>query len=362
MTVEAIRTTEAVDFLTDREVLASPERIGHVVAEIANTGTYTHTSAELAIGCMQAWRNHAGCADRLSWARLVVRDKRHVCDAAGVADECIAHLREATNGGRIRPAITVFAPDGPGQAGPRIWNDQVVRYAGFPAGDRVEGDPISLDVTRAALALGWQRPRKPYATTTFEVLPLIVESPHEPPSLFDIPGNAVKEVHVRHPEHEAVGKLGLRWYAMPVISSMTLVIGGITYPAAPFGGWYTSYELAEDLGSPDRFDVLSRVANALKLDQSGDFWLDQALLELTRAVHYSYKSDGVMIMDHHRISRRHKQFVAYEQEAHRRVSADPRVAVPPMSTNVLPTFRDEHVDHNKLPAFVKRSTPLYAAM
>ena len=45
------------------------------------------------------------------------------------------HLREATNDGRIRPVITVFAPDAPGRPGPRILSSQLVRYAGYTAAD-----------------------------------------------------------------------------------------------------------------------------------------------------------------------------------------------------------------------------------
>ena len=71
-----------------------------------------------------------------------MRDRREVTAAADVAAESVIHLREATNGGRIRPMITVFAPDAPGRPGPRILNPQLVQYAGYETTDgAVTGDP-----------------------------------------------------------------------------------------------------------------------------------------------------------------------------------------------------------------------------
>ena len=78
-------------------------------------------------------------------------------DAADVAAEAIMHLRKATNGGRIRPVITVFAPDAPGRPGPRILSSQLVRYAGYENEDgTVIGDPANVGITRLAQDLGWR--------------------------------------------------------------------------------------------------------------------------------------------------------------------------------------------------------------
>jgi nitric oxide synthase oxygenase domain/subunit len=38
--------------------------------------------------------------------------------------------------------------------------------------------------------------------------------------------------------------LHLKWYGVPIISNMDLKIGGITYPTAPFNGWYMVTEIA----------------------------------------------------------------------------------------------------------------------
>ena len=77
-------------------------------------------------------------------------------EAADVAAESIMHLRKATNGGRIRPVITIFAPDAPGRPGPRILSSQLVRYAGYENADgTVVGDPANVGITRLAQDLGW---------------------------------------------------------------------------------------------------------------------------------------------------------------------------------------------------------------
>ena len=53
-------------------------RLREVRAEIARTGTYTHTPGELTFGARVAWRNSGSCIGRLYWRSLRVRDRRHV--------------------------------------------------------------------------------------------------------------------------------------------------------------------------------------------------------------------------------------------------------------------------------------------
>ena len=88
-------------------------RLAEVHAEIAATGTYRHTTAELTFGARVAWRNSSRCIGRLYWRSLKVRDQREVSAPADVAAECVEHLRVATNKGKIRPVITIFAPAEP---------------------------------------------------------------------------------------------------------------------------------------------------------------------------------------------------------------------------------------------------------
>jgi nitric oxide synthase oxygenase domain/subunit len=173
------------------------KRLQRVRHEIEATGTYWHTPAELAFGARVAWRNSSRCVGRLYWQSLRVRDRREATAAADVAAESVAHLREATNAGRPRSVITVFAPDAPDRPGPRILSPQLVRYAGHETADgTVIGDPANAPLTRLARALGWSggRPR-----ARFDILPLIVREAGARPTLHELPSDAVLEVPIRHP-------------------------------------------------------------------------------------------------------------------------------------------------------------------
>ena len=157
-------------------------RIAAVMREIDLTGTYWHTSEELSFGARVAWRNNERCIGRLYWRSLQVRDLRTVADAGGVAAHCFDHLRVAHNGGKIRPMITVFAPETPARPAPRIWNEQLIRYAGYEQPDgRVLGDPRYRTFTSELIQRGWRPPESPGA---FDVLPLVVETVEEGPQLF----------------------------------------------------------------------------------------------------------------------------------------------------------------------------------
>ena len=167
-----------------------------VSSEVKAHGTYWHTPEELAFAARVAWRNSSRCIGRLYWRTLRVRDRRQVSAADQIAAECATHLREATNGGNIRPMITVFAPDAPGRPGPRILNSQLVGYAGQQPGRAVVGDPAHLEITRLARELGWRASDPP---SRFDLLPLIIQSPGSPPACFELPADAVLEVPLRHP-------------------------------------------------------------------------------------------------------------------------------------------------------------------
>src|ERR1700734_143358 len=127
-------------------------RMQQVSSEVKAHGTYRHTPEELTFAARVAWRNSSRCIGRLYWRTLRVRDRRQVSAADQVAAECATHLREATNGGDIRPMITVFAPDAPGRPGPRILNSQLVGYAGHQPGRAVVGGPAHLEITPRAPA------------------------------------------------------------------------------------------------------------------------------------------------------------------------------------------------------------------
>ncbi|GAA0688951.1 nitric oxide synthase oxygenase [Kitasatospora atroaurantiaca] len=331
-------------------------RVRQVVAEIERTGTYVHTTEELAFGAKLAWRNAARCIGRLYWRSLVVRDLRHVSSPDGMAEQCFEHLRAATNGGRIRPVITVFAPDRPGRPAPRIVNQQLVRYAGHPRPDgRWIGDPAGAVLAARARELGWKCGEEP-----FEVLPLLIqERAGAAPHWYEVPDDAALEVPLSHPEHGWFAELGLRWYAVPAISDMTLEIGGIRYPAAPFNGWYMGTEIgARNLADADRYNLLTEVAGRLGLDTSTSrtLWRDRALVELNIAVLHSFQEAGVTMADHHTESERFLKHIAQEKRLGRPTPADWSWIVPPVSGGLTPVYHRYYdpVDPELRPAFLAR--------
>jgi nitric oxide synthase oxygenase domain/subunit len=52
-------------------------------------------------------------------------------------------------------------------------------------------------------------------------------------------------------------ELGLKWYALPAVSSLVLDCGGLEYTACPFNGWYMGTEIgARDLCDENRYNIL----------------------------------------------------------------------------------------------------------
>ena len=275
------------------------KRLAHVRAEVSATGTYLHTPEELAYGARIALRDSGWCTSGVPWRRLQVRDLRGLRNASPVAHECFEHLRLATNRGQIRPLISIFAPDSPQQPGPRIWNEQVVRYAGYRSGDTIIGDARYTGFTEAVRTMGWKPPTQ---RGRFDHLPLVVETPHEGPQLFDVPRDVVQEVPLEHPDLPWFVHLGLRWHAVPMISNMSLLIGGIQYPAAPFNTWFVGTEIGtRALADENAYGVLRHVAEQLGLNTSTErtLWRDRATLEINRAVLFSFDSARITITDHH---------------------------------------------------------------
>ena len=272
-------------------------RLAKMRAEVAATGTYRHTPAELAFGARVALRDSGWCPADVPWRELLVRDLRNVRDGAGVAEACAEHLRMATAGGRISPMVTVFAPDTPWRPGPRIRNDQLVRYAGYREPDEVGGGVLGdrryIDFTIAVCRLGW---RPPTGRSAFDVLPLVVESAHDEVTLHALPKDVVREVPLAHPELPWLRALDLRWHALPVISNRCLTIGGISYPAAPFNGVYICNAIGEDvLADEGAYGLATTVAARLGLDTSSErtLWRERATHELNRAVLHSFDLAGV---------------------------------------------------------------------
>src|SRR5205823_14065643 len=101
--VEAVDPRVAEDFLRmfhDAHPEAGPlsARLAQLRTELAATGTYRHTAEELSYGARIALRDSGWSTSGLPWRQLKVRDLRGLRNAAAVATECVAHLRQASTG------------------------------------------------------------------------------------------------------------------------------------------------------------------------------------------------------------------------------------------------------------------------
>ncbi|MDB6114229.1 MAG: Nitric oxide synthase oxygenase [Lacunisphaera sp.] len=310
------------------------------------------SQAELTWAGRIAWRNHARCIGRLYWRALTVRDHRHLDTAGEIAASLREHLALAQGDGAVRSLLTVFAPPGsPGGPAPRIWNHQLCAYAGYRGGGTILGDPKNAELTAHALALGWQPPA---TRSRFDLLPWIIAGRDGHPKLFPLPPGLVREVPLRHPDLPWFEKLGLRWYAVPVISDMRLHAAGTDYPAAPFNGWYMSTEIgARNLADTGRYNLLPVIAQKLGLDcrRPRTLWQDRALVELNVAVLHSYEADGVKLVDHHTASAEFLKFCEREKSAGRAVSARWDWIVPPMSPATTPVFHTPMHEFQSTPDF-----------
>ena len=320
--------------------------------------TYHQTFEELAYASRVAWRNSVKCIGRLFWQGLAVRDFRHVQTEDEMFEAIFSHIETAMNGGNLRPLITVFPPADKDGHKPRIWNPQIFRYAGYrmPEGP-VLGDPANVELTEAAIRLGWTPPA---ARGRFDLLPVILEAGGRKPRWREIPKNLVAEVPILHPRFEDFQNLGLKWYALRLVAGMLLDAGGVEYSAAPFNGWSMGTEIGARIFSDvNRYNQLPEVAKILGLDTESDrtLWRDRALVELNVAVLHSFDKAGIKIMDHHAASEAFMKFDDQESRAGRPVHARWSWIVPPISGSATPVFHREWTDVEIKPNYVALPEP-----
>jgi nitric-oxide synthase, bacterial len=324
-------------------------RIAAIRDSVDEEGSYEHTYEELEHGARMAWRNSNRCIGRLFWKSLNVFDERSLHTPEEVAAALFRHIAFATNSGKIRPAITVFHP------GIRIWNHQLIRYAGYETQDGIVGDPHSVRFTRTCEDLGWRGKR-----TSFDVLPLVIQMDGEEPKWFPIPDDFVLEVQIRHPELPQFEELDLKWYAVPMISDMALEVGGIRYPAAPFNGWYMETEIgARNFADTERYNMLPKVAALMGLETKSDttLWKDKALVELNVAVLHSFKEQGVTIVDHHTAAKQFAHFGQIEADHSRKLTGDWTWLIPPVSPATTHIFHTQYDNQIVKPNYFRQKSP-----
>lgn len=315
-------------------------RLKIIEEEITRTGTYTHLPHELEHGARMAWRNSNRCIGRLYWKSLIVKDQRGVQSAEEVITALSAHVQEATNNGKILPMITIFPPATPNESAPfRIWNKHLIRYA---------DDPDQRPFKKICEDLGWK-----FNNSRFELMPLVIQASDSTPIVHPLNQEDVLEVPLEHPQHAWFKELHVKWHALPMISDMSLEIGGIIYPAAPFNGWYMITEIgSRNLGDEHRYNLLPIIAKKAGLHtKSNPFWKDYALVILNEAVYHSFVQQGVTIADHHAASDQFMKFMRNEKKEGRAVTADWAWIVPPISGSAVSVFHKEYDNTIHTPNF-----------
>ena len=175
----------------------SARRWVQIEDELERTGTYWQSAEELEYGAKVAWRNSTRCIGRLHWQKLVVRDRRALRSAEEIFAALIEHVRLSSGTGKVVPMITIFAPEHSDQRPVRIWNRQLIDYAGYRRSDgSILGDPLNVPLTEVVRKLGWTRdPAGP-----FDLLPVLIET-SEGLRWFDWPEGLILEVPIRHSDH-----------------------------------------------------------------------------------------------------------------------------------------------------------------
>ena len=354
--------SEALEYLklfyTEQNLpLANIEtRLTQICSEVQKTGTYWQTEEEITYGAKIAWRNSSRCIGRIFWETLIVRDFRHLSTAAEIFEAILEHIELATNGGKIKSMISIFPPNQPGQPGIRIWNPLLIRYAGYEQADgKVIGDPAQIKLTKICQRLGWEG-----EGTHFDILPLIIQMSGERPQLFNIPKEIVLEVPITHPDLPWFADLGLKWHALPSVSSHCLEIGGVSYSAAPFNGWYMGSEIASrNFGDAYRYNLLPVIGEKLGFNTRSklSLWKDRALVELNTAVLHSFTASGVSIVDHHTASEQFIKHCDREKNEGRTISADWGWIIPPLSASATKVFHQEFENIPLKPNLFPQSEP-----
>uniref|UniRef100_A0A8C9M7U4 Nitric oxide synthase 3 n=1 Tax=Panthera tigris altaica TaxID=74533 RepID=A0A8C9M7U4_PANTA len=334
--------SQARDFIN--QYYSSIKRSGSQAHE---QSTYQLRESELVFGAKQAWRNAPRCVGRIQWGKLQVFDARDCNSAQEMFTYICNHIKYATNRGNLRSAITVFPQRAPGRGDFRIWNSQLVRYAGYRQQDApVRGDPANVEITELCIQHGWTP-----GNGRFDVLPLLLQAPDEPPELFALPPELVLEVPLEHPTLEWFAALGLPWYALPAGRNMLLEMGGAE-SRANFGGSGTT-----SLGQRNACVLDVAVCMDLDTRTTSSLWKDKAAVEINLAVLHSYQLAKVTIVDHHAATASFMKHLENEQKARGGCPADWAWIVPPISGSLTPVFHQEMVNYVLSPAFHYQPDP-----
>ncbi|CAE1274788.1 NOS1 [Acanthosepion pharaonis] len=191
----------------------------------------------LSFGTKTAWRNASRCVGRIQWSNLkrsylsiylsiylshsihclshnvhiylsiylsisvcfylssYLFDRREVTTPKQMFDAICEHIAYANNKGNLRSAITIFPARTDGQHDFRVWNPQLISYAGYQQKDgSIIGDPANAEFTLVCERLGWKG-----NGGRFDILPLVLQAHGGKPEIFELPQELILEVNLTHP-------------------------------------------------------------------------------------------------------------------------------------------------------------------
>ncbi|XP_065076781.1 nitric oxide synthase isoform X2 [Ochlerotatus camptorhynchus] len=336
---------------------AHEARWQQVQKEVDSTGSYQLTETELIYGAKLAWRNSSRCIGRIQWSKLQVFDCRYVTTTSGMFEAICNHIKYATNKGNLRSAITIFPQRTDGTHDYRVWNSQLISYAGYKGQDgKIIGDPMNVEFTDFCIKLGWKSKQ-----TEWDILPVVVSANGHDPDYFDYPSELILEVPFSHPQFKWFAEMNLRWYALPAVSGMLFDCGGIQFTATSFSGWYMSTEIGcRNLCDINRRNLLEPIAVKMGLDTRNptSLWKDKALVEINIAVLHSFQCRNITIVDHHTASESFMKHYENETKLRNGCPADWVWIVPPMSSSVTPVYHQEMALYYLRPSFEYQESAL----
>lgn len=119
----------------------------------------------------------------------------------------------------------------------------------------------------------------PELRSRFDVLPVVLKVPRRrKPVIYQLPSECIPEVPIEHPTNRELSRLGLKWFAIPTCANFQVTLGGITYQAIPFSGWFVSSAIVRSLLG--RYDVGAECAAALGIDVSDSMCRQQLECEV----------------------------------------------------------------------------------
>lgn len=143
-------------------------------------------------------------------------------------------------------------------------------------------------------------------------------------------------------------------FLITAVSDMLFDVGGIEFTAAPFNGWYMGTEIgARDLCDKQRYNLMPVFGEkmGLAIEDPISLWKDEVLLEVNKAVLYSFAKNGATLVDHHTASQQFLQHMENETKKRGGCPADWTWIVPPMSGSVTGVYHQEMVNYHLKPAF-----------